>query len=81
MSNEMVQQVILRRVRDDAPTTSETVMRLGKTRAVVIDQKPASVLIEGDEQAIRDAAATAVGWTAILMRRYPVPDTRQKIKG
>ena len=80
MSDEMVQQMILRRVRDDAPTTRETVMRLSCTGAVVVDQKPASVLIEGSEQAIRDAAATAIGWTAIPMRRYPVPDTRQKIK-
>lgn len=79
MSGPAIQRMILRKERDDALSSSETVKRVGKTGAIIVDENASSLLIEGDEATIRIATQAAAGWKAISIKHYSVPDTRMKV--
>ncbi|MDX0985793.1 hypothetical protein GOL22_27220 [Sinorhizobium medicae] len=78
MSDTVIQQVILRKENDSAPS-GKTVKRMVETRGIsVVDEKPSSLLIEGDEAAIKSATQSIKGWRSFPTRRYSVPDTKVK---
>ena len=45
----------------------------------VIDESPKMLLVEGDDQDIRDSIAGEAGWQAVPEHTVPLPDPRPKI--
>jgi hypothetical protein len=71
---------ILRRTDDSAPGAEETAQRLNAEDGVtVLDEKPSSLLVEGDEGAITQALRKIRGWTAYNFSKIEVPDTRPRV--
>lgn len=79
MSDITMQQVILRKENATGPSSREMAEKVGRAGAVVIDEKASSLLVEGDEEALRSAIEAVPGWKSIPMKRYSIPDTRKKI--
>ncbi|MGM4914498.1 hypothetical protein [Rhizobium sp. 768_B6_N1_8] len=79
MSDMMMQQVILRKESATAPSSKEAAEKLGRAGATVVDEQASSLLVEGEEETLRNATAALKGWKTIPMKRYSVPDTREKI--
>ncbi|MGH7003617.1 MAG: hypothetical protein ACREIP_06685 [Alphaproteobacteria bacterium] len=79
MRDLIIQRMILRKEAADALSASETVKRIAKAGAVIVDENASSLLIEGDEATVRIATEAAAGWKAVSIQRYCVPDTRVKI--
>lgn len=79
MSDKVIQQMILRKENDSAPS-GETVKQMVRTRGIsIVDEQPSSLLIEGDEAAIKSAVQAIQGWQSFPTKRYSVPDTKVKI--
>ncbi|WP_097535523.1 hypothetical protein [Rhizobium hidalgonense] len=79
MTDTTSQQVILRKEGSAGPSSSEMAEKVGRAGAVVIDEKPSTLLVEGNEETLRSATESVTGWKAIPMKRYSLPDTRKKI--
>ena len=70
---------ILRYSGPDAP--AEQVRRIrASPKLRVIDESPKMLLVEGDDQDIRDSIANESGWQAVPERIESIPDPRPKIR-
>lgn len=78
MGSPGIQQMILRKVGKEAAAAPDAARRVGDAGAVVLDQQPSSLLVEGDAAALQEAARTLDGWTAIPLRRFERPDSDER---
>jgi hypothetical protein len=71
---------ILRRMDESAPKAGEAAKRLNAEDGItVLDEKPSSLLVEGDEDMIAEAIRKIGGWTAFNFGKIDVPDTRPRV--
>ncbi len=71
---------ILRRVDEHAPPAREAAKRLHAEEGItVLDEKPSSLLVEGDPEAIDAAVETIGGWSVYSFGKIKKPDARPRV--
>ena len=71
---------ILRRMDEDAPEAGETAERLNAEDGnTVLHEKPTSLLLEGDEEAIDAVARKIRGWSLFSFGKVELPDPRPQV--
>ena len=72
---------ILRRMSEDAATVEEAAKRVNAEGGIaVLDEKPSSLLVEGEADAISAVAEKLDGWSLFDLNRISRPDTRARVK-
>jgi hypothetical protein len=72
---------IVRRVDEHGPPAEEAAKRLDAEAGItVLDEKPSSLLVEGDADAIEAVVETMDGWRAYNFGKIQVPDTRPRVQ-
>jgi hypothetical protein len=72
---------ILRRMSEEAATAEEAAKRVSAGEGVtVLDEKPSSLLVEGEPDAILAIAEKLDGWSLLDFNKVSRPDTRQRVK-
>lgn len=72
---------ILRRMSDEAASAKEAAKRVSKEDGVtVLEEKPSSLLVEGEADALAAAAQKLGGWSLLDHASIKRPDTRARVK-
>lgn len=72
---------ILRRMRDDAAPTKEAARRVNAEEGVtLLDEKPSTLLVEGEADAISAIAEKLEGWSMLDFNKVSPPDARARAK-
>jgi hypothetical protein len=65
---------------DSAPDAGQAAERLNAEDGItVLDEKPSSLLVEGDEDTIAEVLRKIGGWSAFSFGKIEVPDTRPRV--
>ncbi len=71
---------ILRRVDERGPPAREAARRLHDEEGItVLDEKPSTLLVEGDPDAIDAAVETIGGWSVYSFAKIKKPDARPRV--
>jgi hypothetical protein len=71
---------ILRRVSEEAATSQAAARISAEGGVVVLDEKPSSLLLEGEPDALSAIAERLRGWSLIDLSRVKLPDARARVK-
>jgi hypothetical protein len=72
---------ILRRMTETAVTAEEAAKRVDAEEGVtLLDERPSSLLVEGEPEALSAIAKTLCGWCLLDVDRISRPDTRVRVK-
>jgi hypothetical protein len=71
---------ILRRIDEQGPPAKEAARRLHAEEGItVLDEKPSTLLVEGDAETIDSVVETIDGWRAFNFSKVQVPDARPRV--
>lgn len=80
MAETVKARVIMRRVDPGGLSASDLAHRLAGCIGVkVLDEKPNSILVEGEADILQEASQSIEGWTAYPFARIPIPDVRPRV--
>jgi hypothetical protein len=72
--------MIFQRMGKRGVSAREAARRLDADQHIaVLDEKPSTLLVEGDADAINTAARDLDGWKTFALNRIQIPDTRQRV--
>jgi hypothetical protein len=80
MADSAKLRAIVRKTNPQAMPAPDLVRRLGGYVGLrVLDEKPNSLLIEGETPVVEEALQAVEGWTMFPFARIPVPNTRPRV--